>query len=117
MKESPGLRQSAPLYLACYLFWFALSAATVWTLLQFRNALLGLLPVIGPWRMAAVDKFGVLILGLVAMGWIIFLEDYLRKSVQSDRFWRRVWRIALIHLVVLGVAYGLQALPFLALYL
>ena len=117
MKDSRGLRQSAPLYLLCYLFWFALSAATIWTLLQFRNALLDLLPVIGPWSMSAVDKFGVLILGLVAMGWIIYLEDYLRKSVQTDRFWRRVWRVSLIHLIVLGVAYGLQALPLLALYL
>ncbi|HXF64395.1 MAG TPA: hypothetical protein VNK95_22385 [Caldilineaceae bacterium] len=117
MKESRGLRQSAPLYLACYLFWFAFSAVTVWTLLQFRNAWLGLLPVIGPWRMSAVDKFGLLILGLFAVGWIMFLEDYLRKGVESSRFWRRVRRLALIHLMALGSAYGLQALPLLALSL
>ena len=102
-----------PLYLACYLLWFAFSAVTVWTMLQFRNALLGWLPVVGPWVMTAMDKFGVLFLGLFAMGWIFFMEDYLRSGVAAGKLWPRMLRLALIQIIVLAVAYGLQLLPML----
>ena len=102
-------------YLACYLLWFAFFAVTVWTILQFRNALLGLLPIVGPWVMGAVDKFGIVLLGLLALGWIIYIETYLRSGIEANAFWLRVRRIALIQLVVLGVAYALQALSLIVL--
>ncbi len=100
-----------PIYVACYLLWFGFSAATVWTILQFRNALLGLLPVVGPWMMGAVDKFGLLLIALVAVVWIFFVEAYLRGGIEANTFWSRVRRVALLQLVVLGVAYGFQMLP------
>src|SRR5690554_5232738 len=74
-----GLRQW-PLYLLCYLLWLGFGVVSVWTALQFREALLLLLPIIGPWVMGAVDKFGLLILGLVAIVWVFFIEDYLRSG-------------------------------------
>jgi hypothetical protein len=105
-----GWRQ-VPLYLACYLLWFGFGAVTVWTILQLRSALLGLLPIIGPWYMGAVDKFGILLFAVIALVWIMFLEAYLRSGIEANKFWSRVLRIALIQIAVLGTAYGLLVLP------
>ena len=102
-----GLRQW-PLYLLCYLLWLGVGVVSVWTALQFREALLLLLPIVGPWVMGAVDKFGLLILGLAAIVWIFFVEDHLRSGVQSGKFPRRVLRVALIQAIALGIAYALQ---------
>jgi hypothetical protein len=108
--------RSLPIYLACYLLWFAFFALTVWTILQFRNALLGLLPLVGPWVMGAVDKFGIVLLGMMALGWSFYIEHYLRSGIEANAFWLRVRRIALIQIVVLGIAYGLQALSLIVLF-
>lgn len=109
-----GLRQ-LPLYLLCYLIWLGFGVVSVWTVLQFREALLLLLPIIGPWAMGAVDKFGLVILGLAAIVWIFYIEDHLRSGVQRGTFPRRAVRVALIQAVALGIAYGLQLLMLLIL--
>lgn len=97
-------------YVACYVFWFAYGALSVWTILQYRDAILGLLPVIGPWVMGAVDKFGILLLGLLALIWVLYLEHYLRTGVENGRFWRRVIIAGIGQGIVLAVALGLQIL-------
>lgn len=108
--RSPGLRQLLPLYFACYVLWLAFSALTIWTMLQLRNALLALLTVVGPWVMGAIDKFGLFLFGIIALGWIMYMESYLRQGVDDGVFWSRAMRVAVIQLAVLGVAYGLQYL-------
>jgi hypothetical protein len=111
VNERPhGLRQLAPRYAACYVLWFGFCALTVLTLLQLRNAVLSLLPVIGPWVMMGVDKFSFLILGLVALIWMLFIEHYLRTGVELGVFWRRTLRIGVVHAAMLGFAYLLQFL-------
>jgi hypothetical protein len=109
--ERAGGWRQVSLYIACYLLWFGFSACTIWTILQFRNAMLRLLPVVGPWNMGAVDKFGLLLIALIALVWIFFVEAYLRGGVEANTFWPRVLRVTLIQLLVLGVAYGFQLLP------
>lgn len=113
LNERPhGLRQLAPLYLACYVLWFGFSALTILTILQLRNAVLSLLPVIGPWVMMGVDKFSFLILGLLALIWVLFTEHYLRTGVETGTLWRRALVIAGVQAAVLGFAYLLQLLFF-----
>lgn len=102
--------QTALTYIACYVIWLAYGALSLWTVLQVRNALLGLLPVIGPWVMGAVDKFGILILGLIALIWVLYLEHYLRTGVDVGRFWRRVLIAGAGQVIVLAVAMGFQVI-------
>ncbi|MBX3001321.1 MAG: hypothetical protein KF893_22560 [Caldilineaceae bacterium] len=104
------------LYLACYVLWFTYSALSLWTILQYRDAILGLLPIIGPWVMGAVDKFGFLFLGLLALIWVLYLEHYLRTGVEEHKLWSRALRVAIIQLVVLGIAEGLKLLTAFWLY-
>jgi hypothetical protein len=101
------------LYVACYAFWLAFSVLSFWTILQYRNATLTLLPIIGPWMMGAVDKFGLLLFGLIALVWVLYIEHYLRQGIELGVFWQRVLRVGLIQLVVLGIAYALQFLELL----
>jgi hypothetical protein len=105
--------QKAPLYIICYLLWFGFLALSLWTILQIRNAVLGLITVIGPWIMGAVDKFGFLLFGLIALVWIMYIENYMRTGIEEGVFWRRVLRIFVIQAVVLGLAYFFQILPLL----
>jgi len=102
--------QTALNYVACYVLWLAYSALSFWTILEYRDAVLILLPVIGPWVMGAVDKFGLLLFGLVALIWVLYLEHYLRTGVEVERFWRRALIVGAGQGIVLGVAVGLQAL-------
>lgn len=95
-------------YVLCYVLWFGFAALSFWTILEYRNAVLALLPIIGPWAMGAVDKFGLLLFGLIALVWVLYLENYLRQGVELGNFWKRVARVALVQLVVLLVAYALQ---------
>lgn len=95
-------------YVACYVFWLAYGVLSFWTILEYRDAVLSLLPVIGPWVMGAVDKFGLLLFGLVALIWVLYLEHYLRTGVEANRFWRRVLIAGAGQGIVLAVALGLQ---------
>jgi hypothetical protein len=102
--------QTALNYVACYVIWIAYGALSFWTILEYRDAVLSLLPVIGPWVMGAVDKFGLLFFGLAALIWVLYLEHYLRTGVELNRFWRRVLIAGAGQGIVLGVAVGLQVL-------
>jgi len=113
LNERPhGLRQLAPLYLACYLFWVVSGALTVLTMLQMRNALLSLLPVLGPWTMIGVDKFSFVLMGLAALVWVLFVEHYLRTGVERGTLWRRALVVGGVHAAALGFVYALQLLFF-----
>ena len=111
MKEhSPSLRHQVPLYIACYLLWFGFTAVTIWTVFQWRSVLLGLLTVVGPWVIGAIDKFGFIVFMLAAVAWIIYLETYLREGVDKGTFRQRALRAATIQAIALGAAYGLLLL-------
>lgn len=108
--EAQNLRRLIPLYAACYLLWFGFAALSFWTILIARDATLGLLTVVGPWVMGAVDKFSLFLFGLTALGWILYSEDYLRSGIEKGTFWRRVGRVAVIQFAVLGLFYVLKFL-------
>jgi hypothetical protein len=113
---SPHRWRVALLYLTCYILWFGYGALSLWTILQYRDALLGLLPIIGPWVMGAVDKFGLLFLGLLALIWVLYIEHYLRTGVEENKFWQRALRVTVIQVLVLGIAEGLKLLTLVWLY-
>ncbi len=57
------------------------------------------------WILGAVDRFGILILGLIAFAFVLFCEYYYREGVRRHQLWRRFVQITALELTVLLVAY------------
>ena len=107
-----NLRQTVPLYLACYALWIALSALGLWLIFELRSALfaLALWLRINPWAPRAIDQFGIVILGLFWLIGIMLLEHYLRHGLEKQQLLRRATRVGLFVAVALGLSFGLRML-------
>lgn len=97
-------------YVACYAIWLAVCGMGALTILLLRNDLLSLLPVIGPWIMGAVDKFGFVLFGFFLLIWILYTEDALRTSVGRGQLKQRATRLVSVQVIALALAYALQLL-------
>lgn len=109
-------------YIWCYGSWFLLSGFSLWILIELRVALLTLityvrLQVIGVavgetvstgGQLRAADQWIVLVLALGWLGFVVWLEAYLRAGTQRGTFWPRLARVTIWLVVLLGVAYGLE---------
>lgn len=90
--------------------WVGASALALWLTLQLRINLIDLNNFLGwgPWILIAVDKFGLLLLGL---GWLIdvlVIELYLRAAQTLRHLLWRTVRCLLLVSAALGVSYLLQ---------
>lgn len=97
-------------YILCYLIWIVLAAGAVWLMLQLRINLLDIAMAanVNPWALGAIDKFGLLLLGL---GWIVgvfIVENYLRLGVERGVLWRRIGRVTAIEAGLLLASYALS---------
>ena len=98
-------------YLLYFVGWVASSALAVLILLRLRLTVLSAsFPYVNPWARAAVDKFGLVVLGLICLGLIIIVEDYLRTSVPRNLLARRLAIVFGIEIAILLATYALQAL-------
>lgn len=100
------------LYVACYLWWIALSALGLWLLFQVRTNLVdfAIWLQLNPWVPRTVDRFAIYLLGLLWLGGVIGLEGYLRRGVEQEQLWVRVGRILVMLLIIGAISYGLQLL-------
>jgi len=110
-QSAPRGRALILLYLAYFIGWLMTSALGFWILLQLRINLLDIFVALNlnRWAMGAVDKFGIVILGL---GWLIAVvlaEYWLRGGVKRNRLWPRLLRLLGIEVLLLAASYGLQA--------
>lgn len=102
-----------PLYLACYALWAGLSGLALWAVFQ----LLLSVPIVvfqfsvDPWVIDMAEKVATVVLGMIWLGWTIFLESYFRDGVPVKRLCARAAKAFIIEIVGLGLAYALQALP------
>ncbi|MCL5995840.1 MAG: hypothetical protein M1546_07260 [Chloroflexi bacterium] len=94
----------------CYSLWLVLSAGVIWLMIQTRLNLLDIVLLfrLGPWLLTTIDRFGILFLGVISMGIIVFLEHYLRTGMQRNQFWTRLVRIMFIEAVLLAFSYAFQ---------
>jgi membrane-bound metal-dependent hydrolase YbcI (DUF457 family) len=78
-------------YLLAYICWLLAASLSILTALLMRNSLNLLWPLLGGnrWVLRAVDRFGLVFLGLVWLVYVIFAEHYFRTSITDARF-RRV---------------------------
>jgi hypothetical protein len=59
-------------------------------------------------QLRAADQWIVLVLALGWLGFVVWLEAYLRAGTQRGTFWPRLARVTIWLVVLLGVAYGLE---------
>lgn len=96
-------KNTAWLYVACYLLWVVtavlgfldLLAARVW--LHQGYVLLGL----SPWGFAAARNFGLIIIAMAWIGGVLYAESYYRDSVAKQRLWKRFAVITTVQAVPL----------------
>ncbi|HXF62953.1 MAG TPA: hypothetical protein VNK95_15115 [Caldilineaceae bacterium] len=99
-------RPSVLLSVVCYLLWFVLSGAILWLVFQVRGLLVaGMMWLrFNPWAVRAFDRWGIFLLGMIALVAIFWLEGYLRSGVEQGRFWPRAGWFVLIFGAVAALA-------------
>ncbi len=74
-------------YILAYLFWLITAAIGMLAIFQTRNMINVVWPALGGnrWVLRAVDRFGLLFLGLLWLVYVIFVEQYYRLSITIIR--------------------------------
>ncbi len=98
------------LYVACYVIWFALCAVTFWLIVNLRANLLDLVYLTGGRQeiLGLVDRFGIMLLGVLFIVIILVTEHKLRTGVEKGLLWKRALVAAAILVGVIVVSYILQ---------
>ncbi len=94
----------------CYLAWIALSIGAFWSLIQARGVLLTLAVAAGaPGKfISTVDRFGLVIVGLMCIALVGAMESFLRSGLQARKLQHRIVRVATIEAAILAFCYALQ---------
>ncbi len=74
-------------YMLAYLFWLCTAAIGMLALFQTRNTINVVWPVLGGshWTLRAIDRFGLVFLGLLWLVYVIFVEQHYRLAITSVR--------------------------------
>jgi len=94
-------------YVLCYLLWVVSAALGFLGLLVGRGLLIGLFSLTraNRWVLSAIDKFGLLILGLICLGFVIFCESYYREGVEESKLWKRFGLVTAAEFFLFLLAY------------
>jgi len=106
MAHSSSKARTALSVVLAYGLWLASAALSLWLVLQMRLLLLVELPMrmlnINHWAFSAIDKFGLVILGVVWLVFVVVSEEYFRRMIDHGiRLRAVVWLF-----VVMGVLLG-----------
>lgn len=108
------MQRKALLTVLGYGLWLASAALSFWAMLWVRIVLFIDLPgdvlAVNPFRLAAIDKFGLVILGAV---WLIFLvisESFFRKLPRGTLSKASILRVFVIEALLLGAAFAAHTL-------
>ena len=74
-------------YAIAYLCWLCTAAIGMLALFQSRNMINVIWPVLGGsnWTLRAIDRFGLVFLGLLWLVYVIFVEQHYRLAITSIR--------------------------------
>jgi hypothetical protein len=77
-------------YILAYMCWLCTAAAGMLAFLQARNALNSIWPALGSgnqwrWLLRPVDRFGLLLMGLLWLVYVIFVEQHYRSAITLVR--------------------------------
>lgn len=103
-------RPNPLLYVACYAIWFALCAATFWLIVNLRANMLDLAYLTGGRQemVGLVDRFGIILLGVLFIIVILVMEHKLRTGIEKGLLWKRAITATAILVGVIVVSYILQ---------
>ena len=77
--------RDVPKYVLGYVCWIATAAVTILSILLIRNMLNLVWPLLGGnrWALRAIDRFGLVLMGLGWLVFVLFLESYYRTGVST----------------------------------
>lgn len=93
-------------YVACWALWAFSAALAFFTLFMVGRGMILRMSaetISKPYARGIYDKFGVLIFGLVWLGFAIFSEQYYRRGVREHKLLKRFGRVTAVELCVLAV--------------
>jgi hypothetical protein len=78
-------------YVLGYVCWISTAAVTMLSMLLIRNMLNLVWPLLGGnrWALRAIDRFGLVLMGLGWLVFVLFLENYYRTGVSTGLQRRR----------------------------
>jgi hypothetical protein len=99
-------------YALCYLMWAVSAALGVLAMIFSRGLLVSVfaLTPANRWILSAVDKFGLILLGLAWLVFVIAVESYYRNGVDGGDLARRFGLVTAVELSVTALAYVLPLL-------
>lgn len=101
-----SFKQSVPSFLAYFAAWILLSALSIILIFTCRDALFvsAVWLQFNPWVVRALDRFAIVIFGLIAFMHCIWLEYYLRRGRESRQLGRRIYQVAKIQAAILIIS-------------
>ncbi len=83
--------RSAGQTILVYILWLGLAALSLYVMMQAREAITAFfrLVTLNRWIIGAIDRFGLFILGLIALIVILVEENYLREGATEGKLLRR----------------------------
>jgi hypothetical protein len=90
-------------YILSHILWLVSSALAVFEIVIATRILSRVYGLTSPnrWIHGALDRFGILILSVVGMGFVFFCEHYYREGVKKGEFWKRFGLVTGAEVVVL----------------
>lgn len=94
----------------CYSMWACCSGIVIWMIFRLRAVIDTFYFSFGTSKYLywAVDRFGILVFGLAAVGVIVYIEDYLRNGMNQREFTYRAARVYLWGVLLAGISYAVQ---------
>ena len=93
-------------YVVCYAMFFFSAALMFFTLFMVGRGLIlrwSAQVIERPYTRGIFDKFGVLIFGLIWLGFAIYVERYYRYGLRRNKLFKRFGRVTVIELCLLAV--------------
>jgi len=89
-----------------YLLWIISTALGILIMLKSLELLSSVFGLISGnrWVHSALDRFGVLILGLMCLVFVLFCEHYYQQGASENKLWRRFGLITAVELSLLILA-------------
>ncbi|MEA3344709.1 MAG: hypothetical protein U9Q78_00435 [Chloroflexota bacterium] len=93
-------------YVVSYLLWAVSATLGIFDMLKSLEFLSSIFGLLSPnrWVHSALDKFGILTLGLIGLTFVIFCEHYYREGVKEKMLWRRFGLVTAVEFCTLLVA-------------
>ena len=99
-------------YVLVYIIWFLFCAVSFWAIWMVRTILVSdiLFGRVDPWQLRAIDRWSLWVMGVAWVVTVFLVEGYLRKGVEKGRLLFYTGRLFLIPVIVIALAYLIQAL-------